>query len=140
MGKPPADLFVKLVELVCSRGDEGCIDTPTHSFYSYIVFKWDRTLLHVVITFDIGNSSRHINNGRLGKEVIGKQVKAPDHFALQGHVRKVGCETRCHDEMEVRTRLEVRIWEGVRKRMGEAGYGRSVQFICAKTSGQTVVK
>ncbi len=81
-------------------------------FYPDIVFKWDWTLCHVVISLHICNSSRCIDDSRLSKEVIGEQIKAPDSSTLEGRVREVGFETRRHDETEVRARWEARIWEG----------------------------
>src|SRR5258708_15533509 len=59
-------------------------------FYPDIVFKWDWTLCHVVISLHICNSSRCIDDSRLSKEVIGEQIKAPDSSTLEGRVREVG--------------------------------------------------
>lgn len=63
-------------------------------FYSDIIFERDWTPCHVVISLNIRNRSGGIDDGRLGKEVIGEQVKALDPFTLEGCVRKVGCEAR----------------------------------------------
>jgi hypothetical protein len=58
------------------------------------------------------NDSRRIDDGRLGKEVVGEQVETLDSSAFEGCVREVGLETRRDDEAEVRTCREAGIREG----------------------------
>jgi hypothetical protein len=60
----------------------------------------------------VREGSRCVNDGRLGKEIISEQLKALDSSILEGRVREVGFETRRHDETEVGTSRETRIWEG----------------------------
>jgi hypothetical protein len=76
------------------------------------VFEWRRTFRDIVASLNVRNGSRCVDDGRLGKEIISEQVKALDSSILEGYVREVGFETRRHDETEVGTCWETRIWEG----------------------------
>lgn len=93
--------------MLCFKGSRDHLGYRLVRFYSDIGFKRDWTLLgHVVISLDIRNSSRRIDDIRLSEEVIGEQVKARDPSPLEGRVGKVGRQTRRHDETEVRARWE----------------------------------
>jgi len=102
-----------------SRGNSLCLQgsgdrfgyRPVY-FCPDIVFERGRSLCDVVASLNMRNNSGHIDDGRLGKEVISEQVETLDSPAFEGCVREVGLETRRDDEAEVRTCREARIREG----------------------------